>query len=256
MSSRLMRLYPAAWRARYGEEFEVVLEARRLRPFDVADVVFGAFDARVRGNGARQSADGPPVPGPSLRIGGYAAVFGGILWAGGLLAMVAGDSWSPLGAAGQFFGTFALIVAIACLGAFQARRHPFLVWSSVMLALTGAVSMLIGMATTSFGDNPIVGPLSGWALWFLGMGTMILGAALFGFATIRVGSLSRRAAGLLVVGSVLLLAVFVSTSIEQGQTWFQLAFGLPGIACTGAGWVLLGLDAYRRDPLPADHVAA
>ena len=34
----LVRLYPADWRARYGDEFEALLEERPLGPFDVADI--------------------------------------------------------------------------------------------------------------------------------------------------------------------------------------------------------------------------
>ena len=41
----LVRLYPASWRARYGEEFEALLEERPLGPFDVADVLLSAVDA-------------------------------------------------------------------------------------------------------------------------------------------------------------------------------------------------------------------
>ena len=32
MKHALIRLYPARWRARYGDEFEAILEERPLRP--------------------------------------------------------------------------------------------------------------------------------------------------------------------------------------------------------------------------------
>lgn len=44
----LLRLYPAAWRARYEDEFLAVLEARPLSPFDAFDIGLGALDARLR----------------------------------------------------------------------------------------------------------------------------------------------------------------------------------------------------------------
>jgi hypothetical protein len=47
MIALLIRLYPARWRARYGDEFAVVLEERPLGPFDVADVLLGALDAHL-----------------------------------------------------------------------------------------------------------------------------------------------------------------------------------------------------------------
>ena len=80
MISLLLRLYPSRWRARYSDEFAVVLMERPLGPFDVADVLLGALDAHLhlRGLGAAsQHAKGFAM---SLRIGGYAAILGGILW--------------------------------------------------------------------------------------------------------------------------------------------------------------------------------
>jgi hypothetical protein len=44
---RLLRLYPRAWRARYGEEFLAMLGSNRLRPSQVIDIVRGAIDARL-----------------------------------------------------------------------------------------------------------------------------------------------------------------------------------------------------------------
>ena len=80
MIALLIRLYPARWRERYGDEFAAVLAERPLGPFDVADVLLGALDAHLhlRGLGAAsQHAKGFAM---SLRIGGYAAILGGILW--------------------------------------------------------------------------------------------------------------------------------------------------------------------------------
>ena len=51
MRSFLIRCYPARWRARYGDEFEAILEERPLGPFDVADILLGALDARLRQRG-------------------------------------------------------------------------------------------------------------------------------------------------------------------------------------------------------------
>jgi hypothetical protein len=42
----LLRLYPRAWRRRYGVEFVALVTQRPLSPLEVADVVRGAVDAR------------------------------------------------------------------------------------------------------------------------------------------------------------------------------------------------------------------
>lgn len=43
----LLRLYPAAWRERYGEEFGAVLASQRASVGLVLDVIGGAIDARL-----------------------------------------------------------------------------------------------------------------------------------------------------------------------------------------------------------------
>jgi len=49
MSTRdwLVRLYPAAWRARYGAELADILEQQSLSPRLVTDVLLGALDAHL-----------------------------------------------------------------------------------------------------------------------------------------------------------------------------------------------------------------
>lgn len=43
----MLRLYPASWRERYGEEFGAVLASQRASPGLVLDVLAGALDARL-----------------------------------------------------------------------------------------------------------------------------------------------------------------------------------------------------------------
>jgi len=43
----LIRLYPSEWRARYGAELEDILASRTPSPGLIADVLLGAFDARM-----------------------------------------------------------------------------------------------------------------------------------------------------------------------------------------------------------------
>jgi hypothetical protein len=44
---RLLRLYPRAWRERYGEEFLALVEDQAIGPRQVLDIVSGAIDARL-----------------------------------------------------------------------------------------------------------------------------------------------------------------------------------------------------------------
>jgi hypothetical protein len=42
---KMVRLYPWAWRERYGEEFGAILEERQASFSDVCDVALGVLDA-------------------------------------------------------------------------------------------------------------------------------------------------------------------------------------------------------------------
>jgi hypothetical protein len=52
----LLRLYPAAWRARYGPEFARVLEREKVSPAVLLDVLAGAIDARLHRDYPRTEA--------------------------------------------------------------------------------------------------------------------------------------------------------------------------------------------------------
>lgn len=58
MIAWLLRLYPRAWRRRYGDEFVALLEGRRLTPTVVFDVARGALDAHRRARGATMGGSG------------------------------------------------------------------------------------------------------------------------------------------------------------------------------------------------------
>jgi hypothetical protein len=228
MSSFLIRLYPASWRARYGEEFEAILEERPLGPFDVADILLGAMDAqlRPRGHGAVSHGRGLSM---TLRIGGFAAVIGaGLLATAGLLSYglvsVAGGVQPFL----LFTGLVALLVALAGLSAFQARAHPRLTWGAFAMTTVGTIVAAIGLVTTT--------PDTYWALWVGGLLTALVGSALFAISTYRTATLSRPGAVLLGIGSIL---PFVGLNQQPLYLASVISFLL--------GWLVLGVQAIRLD---------
>ena len=211
MKTPLIRLYPARWRARYGDEFVAMLEERPLGPFDVADVLLGALDAHLhlRGLGAAsQHAKGFAM---SLRIGGYAAIVSGLLW---LYILVANAINNGAESGAPFIGlvivvaTATTLAALVGLSAFQSRRHPVLVWVAFAIPAIGAVVGLLGMVAAIVGGNSdaeVIGGLSAWAISTLGVMTLLVGSALFALATWRAQTLSRGAAALLGAGALLVL---------------------------------------------------
>lgn len=244
MRSLLIRCYPARWRARYGDEFEAILEERPLGPFDVADILLGALDAqlRLRGHGATTEHERGFTM--TLRIGGFAAILGAALVSLALLlgsgALVRIDRVVP--SLLILTGSLALLVALAGMSAFQARAHPRLSWAATWLLVIATVSSTVGVLVgldDASGEGSFV-----WLM--LGLLAAVIGSVLYGIVTYR--ALSTGAALLLVAAGVLLfvgLAVS-STDYQQGGSLGIVAF-YPGIICFAAGWFVLGVQAIRLD---------
>jgi hypothetical protein len=251
MITLLLRCYPARWRARYGDEFAAVLEERPLGPFDVADVLLGALDAHLhlRGLGAAsQHAKGFAM---SLRIGGYAAVLGGLLWFIVLVSNAINDGAES----GAYWIGIVLVVAVVAtlvalvgLSAFQARRYPMLTWAAFAVpAVGGLVSLLGAVAITINGDSDraIVGGLSGWAISTLGVLALLVGSGLFALATWRTRTLSRPASALLAVGALVVvpgLAGLSGSLVPAELMWLAVVVT---ILTFPAGWVAMGISALR-----------
>lgn len=251
MIALLLRLYPARWRARYGDEFALVLADRALGPFDVADVLLGALDAHLnlRGLGAA-SAHGRGVP-MTLRVGGYAAILGGLLW----LAVLAGNAINDGAETGATWigivlvvATIATLVALIGLSAFQARRYPALTWAAVAIPTVGGVVALLGaVAVTLNGDSDraIVAGLSGWAISMLGLLAMLAGSGLFALATLRTRTLSRGAAALLAVGAIIVVPGLAGLTGGLVPSALEPLAILMTVLLFPAGWVALGVSAVR-----------
>ncbi len=257
MIALFIRLYPARWRARYGDEFAVVLAERPLGPFDVADVLLGALDAHLhlRGLGAAsQHAKGFSM---SLRIGGYAAVVGGLLWLYILAANAINDgaeTGTPLIGIALIAATVLTLVALVGLSAFQSRRHPVLTWAAFAIPAGGAVIGLLGvvaMVVVGDTDTPIVGGLSAWAVSMIGVMALILGSALFAVATWLTQSLSRGASALLGVGSLLVIPAIGGVTGGLVPEALVAPLLVATILAFPAGWMALGASALRiNSPRP------
>ncbi|HUQ78600.1 MAG TPA: hypothetical protein VM427_06995 [Patescibacteria group bacterium] len=240
----LVRLYPASWRARYGEEFTALLEERPIGPFDVADIMLGALDARLRLRGQRGGTTTRGVS-MSLRVGGFAAIIGAALWMIGMFLAsgtteTTGDPMIGMGI--LLGGSAALLVALVGLSAFQARSHPRLAWAAFAVPALGTLASIAGIAATGLtGDDY-------WTLWFTGMITAFIGSGLFALATYSTAVLSRPAAAALGIGSLLPLIGILAQSVA-----FVPALEVPVIVAAllafAGGWAALGVDAIRTDGL-------
>ena len=246
MRRLLLHCYPARWRARYGDEFADLLAERPIGPFDVADVLLGAVDAHLHLGGLAAASAHERGFAMSLRIGGLAAVVGGILWA----VALAGGSMTQDGAVWLILiliATFALLVAMTGLSAFQARQFPRLIWAAFGVPAIGAMVSVLGLAAMLvLGDRPFIGDLSPWYVWAFGTLTMMVGSALFAVATWRANSLSRPAAAALAIGAVAILPALSGTFGFVSETMAGVLVILTMLAFAG-GWSGLGISALRID---------
>jgi hypothetical protein len=250
MIALLLRLYPARWRARYADEFAAVLDERTLGPFDVADILLGALDAHLHLRGLGAASEHRKGFAMTLRIGGYAAIVGGVLW---LLALAGnainngGESPSPFLGYAIVGATAMTLVALIGLSAFQARSHPALTWAAFAIPALGAVVGLIGYAAiviTGDSDATLIGGVSPWVLGSIGLLTMVLGSSLFAVATWRARSLSRTASALLAVGAVLVvLALFGASGALPSP--IAMVPVIAAIIVFPAGWIAMGVSALR-----------
>jgi hypothetical protein len=229
----LIRCYPAAWRERYGDEFKAVLDERPLGPFDVADVLLGALDARLRMRDRRAVVNQRKGFSMSLRIGGIAAILGATTLAASWLlgyGMVVVDRTVPSFL--LFLGLGLLLVATAGLTAFQARTHPGFSWAAFGLLTAGTIVAAIGFVGVWLGGDGL------WSFGVLGVLMGLLGTMLFAIATYRTGALSRGAAILLGAGTVLPVVSMISS-------FYVLV--VAALVCFLLGWFLLGVQAIRLD---------
>jgi hypothetical protein len=233
MRSLLIRCYPAHWRARYGDEFEAILEERPLGPFDMTDILLGALDARLRSRGRGVDVTQGRGFTMSLRIGGIAAILGALLFAlAGLLnsgILVAVDSAIPV----ILFvtGLATLVVALAGLSAFQGRAHPRTAWVAFGLAFAGTVAGMAAGIVLIVVTDPNVGDAV-WLVFFVGFVTALAGYMLFAVVTYTTAVLSRGGALLIAAGTVVPLAQPIMAV---------------GLALFAVGWFVLGVQAIRSD---------
>ena len=104
--------------------------------------------------------------------------------------------------------TVVLLVALTGLSAFQARRHPRLVWAAFLVPAVGALVSIVGVVgMAAVGIDRSWAHRAPWVVWMLGTVGMLIGSGLFALATWRVDALPRAGAVVLAVGAVTVMPV-------------------------------------------------
>ena len=249
-----LRLYPAAFRARFSDEM-VQLFGDQLRDARTGGGLGGAARTWLRTLGdlavtaaaehvrrdrtvAHSLAAAPSIASRAL---GLAGILGGGL----LLAAFVVEIDPNLNNVRLVLfnvGAMAIVIAVhrrqalASRGLALAAAVPAILanaWYSVMVVL--ATSRPAPFA----GDFGLVFFFAGAAMW--------LTDAAFGLVTLRLGVVARWGALALAIGSVLAFTGMdrLELSPRDNPTIFG-PLALAGIALNGIGWILLGLDVATR----------
>jgi len=224
--SRLVRLYPPAWRQRYGDEFIELIAQRRPSLVERVDIARGALDAWLNLQVAGPAPRAAPEAGSSGRLTAAVAIAGGGLWIGAGLVLFA----APLNQALEYKesqGGAIIVVAamvVTALAAFAAARALPV---SSRTARVASIAMLLGGLLTAMP----------WPVLMVGFFGYILATTVFGVIV----ALSRGQ----VVGGLLAVASLVLTSLNTEDERALLTIPI------GAAWIAVGALVVRRAPASA-----
>jgi hypothetical protein len=237
--SNLVRLYPAAWRERYEEEFLVVLETRPPTFGDRFDILRGAVDARLHPQ-VRRSAEAP-VPTDEraadlviARRLGIGAIIGGAIWVAAWCFAINGPVVG-YGDSSYRDGQAAIPLYLLAVGLLVGGLvgELILLPSTARLARVGAI---LGIPFL------ILWTLSPWSLpEFL---AMIAALLTLGIGAIRAKAWGRLT-GAIVVGSLIVLSLVVVPAFSgllplPQEAGMVFAAVLGGLIWLGVGGSLIG----------------
>jgi len=230
--SRLVRLYPPAWRARYGPELEALLAARPPRLGDQVDLIFGAIDAHLHPELVLAGPDGTARHVPlGHRLPGLTAILGGLLFS--LAYISAGLTQDDLVL--SWIGVAFVIMLASLPGEYMARFARRLGLAFAVIALCYALAAVLPWGPNLLLVIPIV---------------VLLGGGSLALATVRAGFGRRWRWAAVILGFGLPgLALF---SIGLGIGWQQNLGMLPLaliVALYGIVWAAVGVVmTFRGSP--------
>lgn len=245
--SGLVRLYPRAWRERYGDELAILVGERPTSPLDQLDLIRGALDAYLH----PELAGGHISEGTYLdrRLPAIAALGAGIIWiAYAAIGALVSSDWATFGptlaGAGQLAGWISVVLMfVAAIG---THLQPY---------STRIISWGLGIGFIWLVAAATPWP-SGVFLLFAVLG--VIAATLLFLTGFRAG-LSWGTTAVVIAFGAVLPVVLVFLELGAPSSTFAVAGWDPTIpvliAPLGAAWLLLGLLMLGRY-MPASRLAA
>jgi len=239
---RLLRLYPRAWRQRYGAEVGRMLDDSQAGLREAPDLLAGALDAHLH--------PGPLGIGTSTskvqRRAGGLAVLAGLLWLSRVVILFVGPPFDTTGFVDRWQlrpGGIGAVLMVVALGLLMARHVRGRVARSI-----GAVAFGIAAIGALLFLHAVMSWPSRWSLTGLEMRSA--GCALAAFLLLRGWRGHRGALGLLLAISIIYVVLL--------QRWFTYPLDHDGsVAWDLILWVMVGLAyisigwAAMREPADA-----
>ena len=229
MTMRLLRLYPRAWRDRYGDEFAELLAARPPSLRDRLDIVRGALDARVHPQvGSPQPERTVAVRDRVLAMGGVTAGLLFSVWAGVIIAIQ--PRWGAMGSVDE------TVLGVS--------------YGAGMLGALLGVAVLLGLAFRHIDDMRAKGAFGaaiaavGYLMLMSESGTYAMVLLVGGTLLMSVGL--ARAVGWLPALAMLVATAFMAAALfgfvgGDGQELLWLWM----LVVYGPAWMLLGINLRK-----------
>ncbi len=226
--SVLVRLYPTAWRARYGDEFEALLVERRPSRRDLVDILVGAVDARlwpqVNPDASRRQVQ------ITDRLAGAAAISGGLVWSASYIAAAVTGSRLDLG--------FLIVIAIGLMVLSLPGRYLLPHARLVALGTAGVALSLLTWFAELLPWGPIVlVPIITVAVT-LGPGALALAAA-------RAGLSARDRWRLIIATMPWPLAAGLVLSVGLLPESVMVPLAILSVLPMGLAWIATGARIAR-----------
>jgi len=220
--SRLLRLYPRAWRDRYGDEFVELIREKPPTSLDTFDVMRGALDAWLHPQIVGQTPSRAPGGARLARLARAGAIAGGGLWIAGGLAMNSLPIDPDLGYKNSGMAVLVIVAAmvVTALAALATAGLP----AVSRYAGIAALAILLGAVLTAMP----------WPVLIIGFFGYILATAAFG-AILALWA-GHAVGGLLAIAAL----VLSSMNTEDERALLTIPIGL--------AWIAVGALAFRRAP--------
>lgn len=239
----LLRLYPTAFRARYGDEIlqlcaDEMRDARGsgARRGPLQTLLETIIDVSWCGLHERASNRGAAAPTPTMRLLGLLGIAGGLILVSGFLFFI-----HPTFNLARLLlfnaGAIGITVAVCRLAGDRIGRWALAIAAFVVVANLAHALGSVYAEQFEFPFAGLRGIVYSWISY-----AMWLGDGAFGLVALRVGGFAR------VGGLALALGAFGLLGIDRFWAPTELAgmIAMTGVVLNGFGWIVLGLVVALR----------